>query len=119
MTSRKSHTSEPGLQNFGDPKSVVKYAPTTGVFASDVFLGDSEGFVNKLIFKWFNIPGNTIPSETSEHLAQAEALFPLYETIRANSDRLHGKMGPILGKMNQTGCVAETQSILDSVLSGY
>jgi hypothetical protein len=117
MPRHQRNATEPGQQNFGDPASVIKYAPTTGVFASDEFLGDREGFAVRVISKWYNIPGNTLPVESSEHLARAESLFPLYETIRANGDRLYGKLGGILGCMNQTGSVSEAKKLLDAALA--
>lgn len=118
MSGNQSSCKDVQGQNFGDPKTVIKYAPTSGVFGTDAYLGDLEGFVSRVVGKWYNVPGNYLPVESSEHLAFAEALFPLYEQYRTNQHHLTNKdAGAILGCLNQTGSVAQANEKLQAALN--
>ncbi len=55
------------LANFANPISVIQRSPTSGVFGSNQFVGDKEGFVQKVIGKWYCTPWNTIPVESMSH----------------------------------------------------
>lgn len=65
------------VNDFGNPASVVRYAPTTGVFASDQHVGEPERFEARIIGQWYNRPGNSIPCETPRHISVAGELYDL------------------------------------------
>ncbi|APC11464.1 TPA: hypothetical protein ACVNMC_003624 [Klebsiella pneumoniae] len=66
------------LASFANPISVIQRSPTSGVFGTNQFVGDKEGFVQKVLGKWYCNPGNTIPVESMSHLEQAEKLYDFY-----------------------------------------
>lgn len=84
------------LASFANPISVIQRSPTSGVFGTNQFVGDKEGFVQKVLGKWYCNPGNTIPVESMSHLEQAEKLYDFYvkylqvkEKISVNLGRNH------------------------------
>ncbi len=45
------------LASFANPISVIQRSPTSGVFGTNQFVGDKEGFVQKVLGKWYCNPG--------------------------------------------------------------
>ncbi|WP_300500860.1 hypothetical protein [Marinobacter sp.] len=110
-------TTSPAI-NFSDPSSVVRFAPTTGIFASNEFLKDREGFVSRVLGKWYNVKGNTLTIEPETHENEAEALFDLYVDIRSNAAKLSRTgLGLILGTLNKTGSIDKARKILRAAIS--
>lgn len=49
------------LASFANPISVIQRSPTSGVFGTNQFVGDKEGFVQKVLGKWYCNPGIPFP----------------------------------------------------------
>lgn len=68
------------------PESVIRLAPTSGVFGTSQYMSDEEGFCAKVITRWYSQPNNTIPMETPQHMEAARQLFPFYRRYRKRVD---------------------------------
>lgn len=103
---------------FVDPYTVVRYAPCSGVFGTDKYVGDLDGFVDRIIGKWYNIPGNTLVVEPEIHREATENLYPLYIRIRQNRNRLtQAQAGLVLSTLNKTGSIKKGLQVLDAALA--
>lgn len=106
------------VQDFANPASIVRYAPTTGAFASDRYVGDPEGFEARVVGQWYSRPGNSIPCETPQHISVAGELYDLYLDVRANAHRLNNTaMAMILSVLGKTGSVSKASQVLKAALS--
>lgn len=103
------------LANFANPTSVIQYSPTSGVFGSSQFVGDKEGFVQKVIAKWYCNPGNTIPMETMAHLEQAEKLYDFYVKYLRVKEETSANLGVVLHKLYSTGSIGAAEEELNTI----
>lgn len=103
------------LANFANPISVIQRSPTSGVFGSNLFVGDKEGFVQKVIGKWYCTPGNTIPVESMSHLEQAEKLYDFYVKYLQVKEKTSVNLGLVLHKLYSTGSIQEAEIALEAI----
>ncbi|WP_426575604.1 hypothetical protein ACP179_01785 (plasmid) [Xenorhabdus stockiae] len=102
--------------NLATPNSVVRISPTTGVFANSNFVGDKEGFVQKMITKWYCHPQNNFGMDSVTHLELAEDLYEFYIRYRQEADKHSTGFGSVLCILYRTGSIKEAETELNSVL---
>lgn len=100
------------LACFGNPISVIQLAPTSGVFGSSALVGDKEGFVQKVLSKWYCNPGNTVPVESMRHIEMVEQLYDFYLKYRDLSEKSSRNLGPVLHTLYRTGSIKEAEAVL-------
>lgn len=76
----------PTTAQLGKPDSIIRIAPTTGVFGSSKYVGDEEGFCAKVLAKWYCQINNTYSLETPQHIEAARLLYDFYVDYRAKVD---------------------------------
>lgn len=108
------------IPDFGNPDTVVRFAPMSGAFGTNEYLGKPEAFVDRVIGTWYNVRGNTLTVEPDQHREAAKQLFPLYEKLRQNRQRLsQAQAGLVLGTLNKTGSVTKGMQVLEAALTQH
>lgn len=100
--------------DFSDPRSVIQYAPTSGAFATDRYLDDREGFIDRVIHAWWGVCGNTIPCEPESHRQVAGQLYLLYRRYRGKVAALSalGLCGQFMVALNRHRSMADADRLL-------
>ncbi|MGO3700888.1 MULTISPECIES: hypothetical protein [Halomonadaceae] len=97
----------PTQATLAKPDSVVRIAPTSGVFGSSLYVGDEEGFCAKVLGKWYCQINNTFALETPQHIEAARLLYDFYVEYRAKVDTgllaSNGSRGRVLRALGATG----------------
>jgi hypothetical protein len=102
---------------YSQPCSVIRVAPRSGIFASSSYIHDQQGFIAKVLGKWFCERANTLAGETPQHLQAAESLFDFYIKYRIRADAGCGGLGSVLGELIETGsisCALDALNVADA-----
>jgi hypothetical protein len=89
----------PTQATLAKPDSVIRIAPTSGVFGSSLYVGDEEGFCARVLGKWYCQINNTFALETPQHIEAARHLYDFFVEYRAHVDAGALSSGASKGKL--------------------